>query len=109
MVARWFEPFQHGEEQLEAYFDVIIEAFEKEHERDLFIQACANYFILHKNRKNITITTDDKEAANRLFSELFVCYNDSTDSDKEDIFERIVTNFFAFIEKNETSIFDNLI
>lgn len=119
IVARWFEPGQHGDEQLETYFDSMIEKFKSPDQKDLFIEACANWFSNRIHNDKHEIDEDDKETLNNLFSKLFdeVQYfedymeehADDENYDEENVFGSVVEKFFDFVQTNKTPTFADLI
>lgn len=118
LVARWFEAGQHGDEQVEEHLDEITEKFKDPAERDLFITACAHWFISSINNKHI-INGDDKEALNRFFSALFdqvqhfeeyyAEHHSDEDFEEEHMFGPVVKKFFTFVTAGKTPAFADLI
>lgn len=119
IVARWFEPGQHGDEQLEEYFDSMVEKFTDSAQCDLFIKACANWFLKLVQKNNHEIDEDDKTMINRLFSSLFDEvehfedyideHENDEDFDEDNIYGYVINKFCDYIEKGELPTYSNLL
>lgn len=117
MVARWFAPGQHADEQLEEYYEEMQEVFEDPAERDAFLGACARWFL--EDWLGYQKVEHKKEELNQLFSELFdeVQYfeeyeqehEDDDDFDYErDVYGPVVNKFVALVQAGKTPAFEQL-
>ncbi|MDF9824130.1 hypothetical protein M2475_000480 [Breznakia sp. PF5-3] len=119
IVARWFEPGQHGDEQLEEYFDSMIEKFTDSSQCDLFIKACANWFLNRIQKDSHEIDFDDKEMLNRLFSSLFdevenyedymADHEDDEDFDEENIYGSVINKFCDYVKEGKLPTYSDLL
>ena len=110
IVARWFAPGQHGQEQMQKHLVALKENFRDAAERDIFLAECARWAATHGV---------DKEEVNDLLSELFeeVQYweeyeeeqGDAEDEDEDAVFGPVVNRFYELVAAGNTPAFADLL